>query len=125
MKKNVLVVDDDASVQDVFKMIFERAGYTVQVFGDGKAILQLKFNIPDLFILDKQLSGVDGLDICRFLKAEKTTCHIPVIMLSATPHLETTALAAGADAFVEKPFVNKELISLAESFIRSSALTTE
>jgi CheY-like chemotaxis protein len=122
MQKTVVIVDDDAAVQDVFRIIFQRAGYTVEIFGDGKPLFENKFTIPDIFVLDKQLSGVDGLDICRHLKTEISTSHIPVIMLSATPHLENVALAAGADAFVEKPFINKDLIALADSLVKTETV---
>lgn len=60
--------------------------------------------VSDLYILDKQLSGIDGLDLCRMLKNRDETRHVPVIILSASPNINELANAAGADAVVEKPF---------------------
>ncbi|MDB5229886.1 MAG: mprA 4 [Chitinophagaceae bacterium] len=117
MNKTLVIVDDDPGVQDVFKLIFERAGYTTIIYTDPKPIFEKSFIQPDLFILDKQLSGVDGLDICRLLKSQDTTRHIPVIMLSASPHIERLALAAGANEFIEKPFRNKVLVATVEKYI--------
>lgn len=103
-KQHIILTDDDSGIQDAVRLILERAGYEVTIFSNGDALLSNSFEIPDLFILDKQLSGVDGLDICRFLKAQAITGSIPVIILSASPHISRLALAAGADDFLEKPF---------------------
>jgi DNA-binding response OmpR family regulator len=67
------------------------------------------FDLPDLFLLDRQLSGVDGLDVCRFLKSQEETKHIPVIIISATSNVVRHALQAGADDVIEKPFLIAEL----------------
>jgi CheY-like chemotaxis protein len=110
--KKVMIVDDDPGVQDAFRLIFERAGYITCVFSNGNIILAGDFELPDIIILDKQLSGVDGLDVCRFLKSQERTRHVPVIIVSAAPQVAQQALAACADGFLEKPFRNKELLDL-------------
>ncbi len=110
IKKKILITDDDPGVQDSFRMILERAGYAVEVFTDGARLLTGDFEIPDLFVLDTQLSGIDGLDICRHLKSNDETRHIPLIMLSATPHIDRLAISAGADGFIEKPFKMQHLL---------------
>ena len=111
----IIIVEDDPGVQDAFQLIFERAGYETIILSSGNTILNGSFDIPDVFILDKQLSGVDGLDVCRFLKAQQRTRDIPVIIVSATPHVAKPAFAANADDFLEKPFKNKELLAIVES----------
>jgi CheY-like chemotaxis protein len=65
--------------------------------------------LPDLFILDKQLAGVDGLDVCRFLKNNETTRHIPVLMMSASPSIMSLASEYGCDGAIEKPFSIKRI----------------
>ena len=117
LKKHIILTDDDPGVQDAAKLMFERAGYDVTVYSNGNPLLKNDFKTPDLFILDKQLSGVDGLDICRFLKAQHATAHIPVIMLSASPQLGVQSRAAGADAFVEKPFRMSDILTAIRQFI--------
>lgn len=116
-KKKILVTDDDDGVQDIFKLIFERAGYDVTILGEALSILENNYSYPDLFLLDRQLSGQDGLKVCRFLKEQNATKHIPVIIVSATPGIGKLAREAGADDFIEKPFQIKELLQKVEKWI--------
>lgn len=117
MKKKILITDDDEGVRDIFKIIFERAGYDVKIFGEAVSILENKFSNPDLFLLDRQLSGQDGLKVCRFLKSQDSTKNVPVIIVSATPGIAKMARDAGADDFIEKPFQVKDLLTLVEKWI--------
>ena len=110
MAKKIVVVDDDTSIQDIFKIILERAGYEVELLNSNSIIGTIRYNVPDLFILDKQLSGLDGLDICRHLKKQSKTAFIPVIMVSANPNISTLAIEAGADDYIEKPFEMAHLL---------------
>jgi DNA-binding response OmpR family regulator len=119
MKKKILITDDDEGVQDIFKLIFERAGYDVTIYGEALSILENKYICPDLFLLDRQLSGQDGLQICRFLKNQKATKDIPVIIVSASPGIAELAKEAGADDFIEKPFQINELLTVVEKWIVS------
>jgi len=114
MKKKILVADDDPGIRDIFKIIFERAGYSIEIKGDAEDVLKNNFTIPDVFLIDKLLSGYDGLDICRYLKSNPLTSHIPVIMVSASPDIVITAIKARADDFVEKPFDLKYLLKVIE-----------
>lgn len=66
----------------------------------------------DLFILDKQLPDMDGIALCRLLKLDHRTKHIPVLMLSANPQIKELAQAAGADDVLEKPFEIKDFLSI-------------
>jgi len=120
MKKKILIVDDDSGIRDIFKIIFERAGYDVDLKEDAADLLKNNFFVPDLFLIDKLLSGVDGLDICRYLKAHHKTAHIPVVMVSASPDIATQSLKAGADDFIEKPFDLNYLLQVVERNITNS-----
>jgi DNA-binding response OmpR family regulator len=102
--KRIFIIDDDESVQTMLKLILEKAGYEIGISADGQSIYQQMEPLPDLFLLDKQLNGYDGLEICRYLKSKEATRSIPVMMLSATPGVKPLALEAGADDFLEKPF---------------------
>ncbi len=121
MARKVLIIDDDPGMQDAFRLIFERAGYETTVLSSANPILDGIAAIPDLYILDKQLSGVDGLDVCRFLKAQPGTADVPVIMVSATPHVARMAKEACADGFLEKPFRQKELLAMAAQCFQNTA----
>src|ERR1044072_9317552 len=101
--KRIVFVDDDPDTLDALKSIFDSEEYELTLYSNGNAILEDQAVIPDLYILDKQISGVDGLDVCRFLKDQQRTRHIPVIILSASPYIKNQASAAGADDVLEKP----------------------
>lgn len=122
MKKKVLITDDDPAMQDAFRLIFERAGYHTIVLDSANSLLDGTAEVPDIYILDKQLSGVDGLDVCRFLKRQPLTAHIPIIVVSATPHVAHLAKEACADGFLEKPFRQRELLSLVEQYTSAPAV---
>lgn len=117
MKKKILITDDDESIQDIFRIIFEKEGYEVEVLDQANKIFENKYTIPDLFLLDRQLSGYDGLNICKFLKGQSSTKDIPVIIVSASPDISTLALQAGASDFIEKPFEKKNLLNTVSKWI--------
>jgi CheY-like chemotaxis protein len=106
--KKIIFADDDPTIQDVINLIFE-GEYEVTTFSKGDALMKNNFIVPDLFLLDKQLSGMDGLDICRFLKKQESTKNVPVIVISATPNIADLAKSAGADDVIAKPFPIKAL----------------
>jgi CheY-like chemotaxis protein len=117
MKKKILVADDDPGLQDIFKIILERAGYEVEIKENGNDILKKKFRVPDLFLIDKLLSGMDGLAVCSFLKMYPQTKDIPVIMISASPDIGILSQRAGADDYIEKPFDIDHLLKVIERHI--------
>jgi len=114
MKKRILIADDDPGLRDIFQIILEKAGYDLEIKEDANEIFQNKFTIPDVFLVDKLLSGINGLDICQYLKNDERTSHIPVIMVSATPDIGVAAAKAGADDFIEKPFDVTHLLKVIE-----------
>lgn len=104
-QKKILVVDDEPDILEFLQIIFEEAGFLVVTTERGDYLEKLKRGpLPDLVLLDMLLSGKDGREIAKQLKSQAKTKHIPVIMFSAHPSAQKTALAAGADDFVEKPF---------------------
>ena len=117
MRSKILVADDDPGIRDILKIIFEREGYAIELKEDGIDILADNFTIPDLFLVDKQLSGVDGLDVCRYLKNHESTKNIPVIIISAAPDLHILAQKAGADGHIEKPFEMNYLLEIVKRYI--------
>ncbi len=120
--KNILIVDDDTAIQDLFKLIFEKRGFNVTIESNPQNILKGNFELPDIFLLDRQLSGTDGLILCSYLKNSSLTSHIPVIMISASPDIAALSKSAGADNFVEKPFNIKDLVEMINSLIPDDTL---
>ncbi|PTR00111.1 response regulator receiver domain-containing protein [Mucilaginibacter yixingensis] len=118
MPKTILIAENDADILDIMGYILSDAGYRV-LKSLGADALHLAFAaLPDLLILDHRLEDSWGADICRQLKAAPLTSHIPVILMSATMHLEETARAAGADEFLTKPFDIDQLLSLVAGLFR-------
>ncbi len=107
--RTIAIIDDDASIQEVIRIQLEHKGYSVTIHPDGEWLLAGDFELPELFIIDKQLPGVDGLELCRYLKSRDDAREIPVLILSASPQAGASAMAAGAAAFLEKPFRVQDL----------------
>jgi DNA-binding response OmpR family regulator len=111
MKRKIVIVDDDPGVQEIFKIIFEKEGFEAIVLSNPKPLLQNQHLDADIYLLDKQLSGADGTEICKFLKQNEQTCNKPVLIISADPNSRALSEEAGADDFIEKPFLKKELLT--------------
>jgi DNA-binding response OmpR family regulator len=120
MKYKILIADDDPGIRDIFKIVLTKAGYDIEVKEEASEIFENKFSIPDLFLVDKLLSGIDGLEICHYLKTNEQTSHIPVIMVSASPDIGIAAIKAGANDFVEKPFELSFLLKVIERNIEQA-----
>ena len=120
-RPRILIADDDPGIRDVFKIIFDRAGFEIELKCNGDDLLINHFALPDIFLIDKQLSGHDGLDICRFLKKQEKTKHIPVIMISASPDISVMAIKAGADCYIEKPFEVRHLLDTIQQCLERNA----
>lgn len=106
-----MIAEDDAGIMDAMKMILEMHGYEVVLTVDGAALQDIQQKLPDLLLLDIWMSGMDGREICKHLKSQEHTKHIPIIMVSAGRDLAASARAAHADDFLEKPFEMDELLA--------------
>lgn len=116
--KRILVVDDDQDILDALKVILSMDHYNVTGTNKGEeAVTLVHGSHPDLILLDVLLSGMDGRDICRKLKAERATKNIPVIMISAHPDAAISTRQAGADCFVAKPFDIDDLLFRIENHL--------
>ena len=116
--KKVLVVDDDVKTVELVKLYLNRDGYRVITAYDGVQALRLAREAhPDLIVLDLMLPGIDGLEICRTLRAES---DVPIIMLTAmtTDDDRLTGLDLGADDYVTKPFSPRELAARVRAVLR-------
>jgi DNA-binding response OmpR family regulator len=116
--KNILIVEDEASIAEVVSLYLKRAGYEVQIASDGKQALNiLERKIPDFVILDLMLPEVDGLSLTRWLRDRS---DVPIIMLTARREEidRITGLEMGADDYVVKPFSPQELVSRVRAVMR-------
>jgi two-component system phosphate regulon response regulator PhoB len=112
-KTKVLVIEDDRSLAEVLTYNLRQAGYEVLTASDGQdGLLQAQIKSPDIVILDLMLPVVDGLDVCRRLKAEVSTREMLIVMLTAKAEEsdELIGFSLGADDYVTKPFSVKVLL---------------
>jgi DNA-binding response OmpR family regulator len=114
----VLLAEDDQAISEPLARALRREGYEVDVVEDGPAALEAGRHSPDMLILDLGLPGMDGLDVCRRLRAEGLT--VPVLILTArADEVDTVVgLDAGADDYVTKPFRLAELLARARALLR-------
>ena len=108
----ILVIDDDLDILSVMEVLLSMKGFDVEVTAKGENTFpKIDSFKPDLILLDVLISGYDGRIICKQLKANDETRHIPVIMFSAHPGAAATISDYGADDFISKPFDVNNLIS--------------
>lgn len=108
----ILLIDDDPDVRIMMGRMLQNEGYEVQTAsGREEALTQLIQNTPAVILLDVLLSGADGRDLCREIKADESMKHIPIIMFSGHPSAALQFQNYGADDFIAKPFNTQELLS--------------
>ena len=118
MKRTVLVVEDDDSLQDVLSYNLSRKGYRVLQAMDGDSALEMaREEKPDLIVLDIMLPGLDGLEVCRIVRREMAT---PILILTARDQEldKVGGLELGADDYMTKPFSIRELLARVGALIR-------
>jgi PleD family two-component response regulator len=121
MAIELLCVDDDESIRLILNSILKNAGYTVTMAHDGRQALQLVQDWePSLVILDLEMPGMTGLEVCRELKRNLFTSRIPVLMLTAQSDIEqkVEGFDAGVDDYLAKPFHPRELVARIEALLR-------
>jgi DNA-binding response OmpR family regulator len=114
--KRILIVDDQEDIRELVRMTLEMDGYEVHEAGDGDAGLRLAEKVsPDLMLLDVMMPGrLDGLGVCRTVKADLARKRMKVVMLSARGQRSDheAGLQAGADAYLAKPFSPRQLLQV-------------
>lgn len=123
-KEKILVVDDEEDILDLIKYNLERESYNVTCVESGELCLEkVREIMPELIILDLMLPGIDGLSVCRILKNDSKTQHIPVIMLTAKGEESdiVTGLELGAEDYIPKPFSTKVLVARVRTVLRRAA----
>ena len=120
IKKKILVVEDEETLLELESILLTVKGYEVEGVMDGQAALEaVAVMKPDLVLLDIMLPKIDGFEVCRRVKANEGTQHIPVIMLTGKKDKEAFAMGeeAGADWFLTKPFKSIMLIETIQRFL--------
>jgi two-component system, OmpR family, KDP operon response regulator KdpE len=124
-KRNILVVDDEPQITRVLKTTLSSQGYGIRTAADGKQALQeMKSWTPDLVITDLRMPNMDGLQLCRAIRAES---RVPIIVLSVKGEetIKVEALDAGADDYITKPFNVNELLARVRAALRRAMVSFE
>ena len=110
----LLLVEDDPALSELLEYRFTNEGYQVRTTPDGdEALLLATEDVPDLVILDWMIEGTSGIEVCRRLRRDKQTAHVPIIMLTAREAEDdrVRGLDTGADDYLTKPFSPRELLA--------------
>lgn len=116
-KKKIFFVEDDRDIFELIKTHLSSNGYLYQGFSNGndffKALLEDKKKLPDLILLDLMLPDIDGIEICKQIRGNKKTEHVPIIILTARVEEidKILGLEIGADDYMTKPFSVRELMA--------------
>ena len=117
----LLLVEDDRALAELLEYRFESEGYVVRCTADGdEALMCASEDLPDLVILDWMIGGTSGIEVCRQLRRNKTTAHVPIIMLTAREAEvdRVRGLETGADDYITKPFSPRELLARVSAVLR-------
>lgn len=122
MAHTVLLVDDDPQLTHVVSMFFEIEGYAVLVARGGRQALDILTQTrPDIVLLDLMMPDVDGLEVCRQIRADPRMKDLPVAVFTAAEMRQEELMGAGADSFIVKPYSLDGLKKVVEELIASPA----
>jgi two-component system phosphate regulon response regulator PhoB len=126
-KEHILVVDDEEDILELVRYNLAKEGYRVTTVASGEEAMKSARSVqPDIILLDLMLPGVDGLEVCRLLKRDPKTQHLPIIMLSAKGEEAdiVTGLELGAADYITKPFSPRVLVARLRAVLRRRATDT-
>lgn len=118
---SILIVEDEPDIAEILAFNLEREGYDVTTVGDGvEALSRIKASPPDLVVLDIMLPGLDGLEVCRRLRAQPQTKGLPILVVSARGEEidRVVGLELGVDDYVAKPFSPREVVLRVGAILR-------
>ncbi len=127
MLPRILIVEDDPDIASLVARYLDKAGFAAEVRPSGRAALEaIRASAPDLVILDLMLPEMDGLDVCRTVRANPQTEDLPIIMLTARAEEaeRITGLEIGADDYLAKPFSPNELVARVRALLRRARRAT-
>ncbi len=121
MAKKIFVIEDEKDIRDLLHHYLKREGYDVQSAPDGlRGIQRLKQERFDVLLLDLMLPGMDGLEVCRILRADLQNANLPIIMITAKGEVtdRIIGLEMGADDYISKPFSPREVVARVKAVLR-------
>lgn len=121
--KKILIIEDERDICELIAFHLKKEGFSVEQINDGEnAWRRLQKTPPDLVVLDLMLPGMSGLELCRLIREQKQTNHLPVIMVTAKSEDtdKVIGLELGADDYITKPFNPRELVARVRAVLRRS-----
>ena len=128
MPTRILIVEDDPDIAELMARYLDKAGFITERAASGRDALQaIGARQPALIVLDLMLPHVDGLEVCRLLRANETTAAIPIIMVTARADESEriVGLEMGADDYITKPFSPRELVARVKAILRRTAVQAD
>jgi len=123
MSSHILVAEDQADIRDLIVLNLRQSGYEVQAFADGRAALDSQAEqASDLLILDLMMPGMDGLEVCKALRARGSATPILMLTAKSTELDRVLGLELGADDYLTKPFSMAELLARVKALLRRADL---
>jgi signal transduction histidine kinase/ligand-binding sensor domain-containing protein/DNA-binding response OmpR family regulator len=119
-KQSILVIDDNREIRDYLKILLTDSFRIHEAESAENGLAMVKENLPDLIICDVMMQGMDGIEFCGLIKKDKSTSHIPVILLTGTGSgdIKMRGFAQGADDYITKPFENDMLITRVNGILK-------
>lgn len=120
----ILVAEDDPDIANLLAHYLRKAGFEADIVNSGREVVpRLRKTPPDLLLLDLMLPGVDGLDVCRAVRADENTASIPIIMVTAKGEESDriVGLELGADDYITKPFSPGEVVARVRALLRRAS----
>ena len=121
IKSRAIIVEDDPDIGQLVAHYLQKAGFEPTLLASGKDVVaRAKREVPDVILLDVMLPGMDGLEICRALRADPETAQVPIIMLTAKGEESDriVGLELGADDYITKPFSPNEVVARVRALLR-------
>lgn len=117
LHSRIYIAEEDKELQKRLSTGLKNQGFDVSVFDSGYPIVEMMDNWPDVFLIDIELPGINGLEVCKWLKSHDSSRDIPVIFISAEPYLKVLASSAHADDYIEKPVSVAQVIAKINEFL--------
>ena len=125
--ERILAVEDDEDILELIQYNLRKEGYRVTGVTTGEEALdEVRLSVPDLMVLDLMLPGIDGLDVCKRLRADPKTHAVPIVMLTAKGEESdiVIGLELGADDYITKPFSPRVLVARVRAVLRRGAMAS-
>ena len=115
-RRDIVVIEDDPDLRNLMQSVLSFAGYDIKTYPNGDEVMKAD-SFASLYVIDMNLGGTSGIDVCRYLKSTEGPNHPIVIIISANPDARRLALDACADGTLDKPFKSKNLLTLVKQLM--------